>query len=199
MTQQRKFELCKRNTPAWRLFNLRFKCLATNLIEVTSEYLATGQVVMNVTGDPTVDRLSSGRMEIKNLTAAAIAMFMDEGHAIAITDMYDCVQIYNDIQDHLHDHLRASRQAFHKDDLPPIEELRMFEALALEVYRTAKLLEPKASQVHGGIFDSFIEMSRRRNLVATNKFLKAQLENDGQLRPYVSIVDDIELNLAELH
>lgn len=198
MAAPRKFELCKRNTPAWRLFNLRFKCLATNLIEVTSEYLATGQVVMNVSGDPTVDKLASGRMEIKNLTAAAIAMFMDEGHAIAITDMYDCVQIYNDIQDHLHDHLRASRQAFHKDDLPEIEELRMFEALALEVYQTAKRLEPKASQVHGGIFDSFIEMSRRRNLVATNKFLKAQLETDGQLKPYISIVDDIEANIAEL-
>lgn len=198
MAHARKFELCKRHTPAWRLFNLRYKCLATNLIEVTSEYLATGQVVMNVTGDPTVDRLSSGRMEIKNLTAAAIAMFMDEGHSIAITDMYDCVQIYNDIQDHLHNHLQASRQAFHKDDLPPIEELRMFEALALEVYQTAKKLEPKASQVHGGIFDSFIEMSRRRNLIATNRFLKSQLETDGKIKPYISIVDDIEVNLAEL-
>lgn len=198
MTQVRQFELCKRHTPAWRLFNLRFKCLATNLIEVTSEYLATGQVIMNVTGDPNVDRLSGGRMEIKNLTAAAIAMFMDEGHAIAITDMYDCVQIYNDIQDHLHNHLRLSRQALHKSELPPIEDLRMFEALALEVYQTAKRLEPKASQVHGGIFDSFIEMSRRRNLIATNRFLKAQLEHEGSIRPYISIVDDIEINMAEL-
>lgn len=198
MTPARKFELCKRHTPAWRLFNLRFKCLATNLIEVTTEYLATGNVVMNVTGDPTVDKLSSGRMEIKNLTAAAIAMFMDEGHAIAITDMYDCVQIYNDIQDHLHNHLMESRRAFHKDELPPIEELRMFEALALDVYQTAKRLEPKATAVHGGIFDSFIEMSRRRNLVATNRFLKAQLENADGIKPYVSIVDDIERNIAEL-
>lgn len=198
MSNGRKFELCKRYTPAWRLFNLRFKCLATNLIEVTSDYLATGNVIMNVSGDPTVDKLASGRMEIKNLTAAAIAMFMDEGHAIAITDMYDCVQIYNDIQDHLHNHLQASRQAFHKDELAPIEEYRMFEALALEVYQTAKRLEPKAEKLQGGVFDSFIEMSRRRNLIATNKFLKSQNETDGQIKPYISIVDDIEANIAEL-
>lgn len=198
MSNQRKFELCKRYTPAWRLFNLRFKCMATNLVEVTSEYLASGNVIMNVTGDPMVDRLSSGRMEYKNLTAAAIAMFMDEGHAIGITDMYDCVQIYNDIQDHLHNHLQAASQALHKDELPPIEELRMFEALALEVYQTAKRLEPRAETLRGGIFDSFVQMSRRRNLIATNKFLKAQTEQDGQIRPYISIVDDIEVKIAEL-
>lgn len=202
MSNGANFVLCKRYTPAWRLFNLRFKCMATNLVEVTSEYLATGNVVMNITGDKQVDALSSGRMEIKNLTAAAIAMFMDEGHSIAITNMYDCIQMYNDIQDHLHNHLQASRSAFHKDDLPPIEELRQFEALALEVYKTAKRLEPRASNTGRGtsVFDSFIEMSRRRNLVATNRFLKGQSESgDGNLKPYISIVDDIELNLAELH
>lgn len=200
MTNAQTFVLCKRYTPAWRLFNLRYKCLATHLIEVTTEYLATGNAIMNVTGDKQVDALSSGRMEIKNLTAAAIAMFMDEGHAIAITNMYDCVQIYNDIQDHLHNHLQASRQAFHKDDLPAIEELRQFEALALEVYNTAKRLEPRAKSPNGSsIFDSFIEMSRRRNLIATNRFLKGQSETNGEIRPYISIVDDIELNMAELN
>lgn len=198
MSNGRKFELCKRYTPAWRLFNLRFKCMATSLIEFTSDYLATGNVIMNITGNTTVDKLSPGRMEIKNLTAAAIAMFMDEGHSIGITDMYDCIQIYNDIQDHLHNHLQASRQAFHIDELPPIEELRMFEALALEVYQTAKRLEPKAETLSGGIFDSFVQMSRRRNLIATNKFLKSQTEHDGQIKPYISIVDEIERNLAEL-
>lgn len=199
MNNGRTFELCKRKSPAWRLFNLRYKCLATNLTEVTSEYLATGNVIMNVTGDKTVDALSSGRMEIKIFTAAAIAMLMDEGHAIAITDMYDCVQIYNDIQDHLYDHLQNAKQAFHIDDIPPIEELRQFEALALEVYHVAKRLEPRAAKVHGGVFDSFIEMSRRRNLIATNRFLKQHTEMDGQIKPYVSIVDSIEQLAAELH
>lgn len=198
MNNGRQFELCKRYTPAWRLFNLRYKCLATNLTEVTSEYLATGNVIMNVTGDKTVDSLSTGRMEIKIFTAAAIAMLMDEGHAIAITDMYDCVQIYNDIQDHLYDHLENAKRVFHVDDIPPIEELRQFEALALEVYQTAKRLEPRAAQVHGGVFDSFIEMSRRRNLIATNRFLKTHTEQDGKIKPYVSIVDSIEQQMADL-
>lgn len=190
--------LCKRYTPAWRLFNLRYKCMATSLIEVTTEYLQSGRAVMNVTGDKVVDTLSVGRMEYKILTAAAIAMFMNEGHSIAITQLKDCVQMYADIQDHLHNHLEASKQAMHIDDLPPIEDLRAFEALALEVYRVAKRLEPRP-EVKSSIFDSLVEMSRRRNLVATNKYLHDMNTTDNQLRPYVSIVDDIERNMAELY
>lgn len=190
--------LCKRYTPAWRLFNLRYKCAASNLVEVTTEYLASGRAVMNVTGDKIVDTLAAGRMEYRNMTAAAIAMFMAEGHAIAITQLKDCVQMYADIQDHLHDHLMAARAAMHIDDLPPIEDLRAFEALALEVYRTAKKLEPRP-EIKSSIFDNLVEMSRRRNLLATNKSLKAMDETDGVIKPYISIVDDIERHLAELY
>lgn len=190
--------LCKRYTPAWRLFNLRYKCQASSLVEVSTDYLATGNAIMNVTGDKVVDTLAIGRMEYRNLTAAAIAMFMNEGHAVAITQLKDCVQIYADIQDHLHDQLQAARQALHINDLPPIEDLRAFEALALEVYRVAKTLEPRPD-VKSSIFDNLVEMSRRRNLIATNRHLKALDDRDGQLKPYVSIVDDIERHMAELY
>lgn len=190
--------LCKRYTPAWRLFNLRYKCAASNLVEVTTEYLASGRAVMNVTGDKIVDTLAAGRMEYRNMTAAAIAMFISEGHPIAITQLKDCVQIYADIQDHLHDHLMAAKSAMHIDDLPPIEDLRAFEALALEVYRTAKKLEPRP-EIKSSIFDNLVEMSRRRNLMATNRSLKAMDESDGIIKPYISIVDDIERHLAELY
>lgn len=190
--------LCKRYTPAWRLFNLRYKCAASNLVEVTTEYLASGRAVMNVTGDKLVDTLAAGRMEYRNMTAAAIAMFIAEGHPIAITQLKDCVQMYADIQDHLHDHLMAAKAAMHIDDLPPIEDLRAFEALALEVYRTAKKLEPRP-EIKSSIFDNLVEMSRRRNLLATNRSLKAMDETDGVIKPYISIVDDIERHLAELY
>lgn len=190
--------LCKRYTPAWRLFNLRYKCMASNLVEVSTEYLASGRAVMNVTGDKLVDTLAVGRMEYKNMTAAALAMNMAEGHPVAITQLKDCVQMYADIQDHLYDHLQAAKAALHIDDLPPIEDLRAFESLALEVYRVAKKLEPRPD-VKSSIFDNLVEMSRRRNLLATNRHLKALDDRDGQLKPYVSIVDDIERHLAELY
>lgn len=192
------FKLCKRYTPAWRLFNLRYKCMASNLVEVTTDYLSTGKAVMNVTGDKAVDTLSHGRMEYKNFTAAAIAMNMADGNAIAITNLHDCVQMYTDVQDHLHDMLEASKQALHLDDLPPIEDLRAFESLALEVYRVAKRLEPRP-EIKSSIFDSLVEMSRRRNLLATNKYLTGLTETDNQLRPYISIVDDIERHMAEFY
>lgn len=190
--------LCKRHTPAWRLFNLRYKVMASNLVEVTTEYLASGKAYMNVTGDRLVDTLAAGRMEYKNMTAAALAMNIAEGHTVAITQLADCVQMYADIQDHLHDHLQAAKQALHVDDLPPIEDLRAFEALALVVYRVAKKLEPRP-ELKSNIFDNLVEMSRRRNLMATNKSLRAMDDRDGQLKPYLSIVDDIELKLAELY
>lgn len=190
--------LCKRHTPAWRLFNLRYKCMATNLVEISTEYLATGNAVINVTGDRTVDALSAGRLEYKNMTAAALAMNIAEGHVVAITELKDCVQMYADIQDHLNDHLMASRQALHIDDLPPIEDLRAFEALALFVYRVAKKLEPRP-EIQSSIFDNLVEMSRRRNLLATNKSLRAMDDRDGDIKPYVSIVDDIERHMAELY
>lgn len=192
------FELCKRKTPAWRLFNLRYKCMATSLVEVTTEYLASGAAILNVTGDKRVDSLAAGRLEYKNFTAAAISMLMAEGHAIAITQLNDCIQIYNDIQEHLHDHLIQARQALHVDDVPPMEDLRAFEALALEVYRVAKKLEPRP-EIKSSIFDSFVEMSRRRNLISTNRFLEGMNNQGGDLKPYVSIVDDIERYVAELY
>lgn len=196
----RNFELCKRYTPAWRLFNLRYKCLASNMIEYSAEYLASGNAIINVTGDRVVDSMNSGRMEIRTLTAAAIAMFMNDGHSIGITDMYDCIQIYNDIQDHLFGHLAASKQAMHREDTAELVELRQFEALALEVYNTAKRLEPKARGAQGGgLFDIFIEMSRKRNLISTNRFIKNQSQAEGELKPYISIVDEIEANMAEFY
>lgn len=191
------FVLCKRHSPAWRLFNLRYKVMASNLVEVTTEYLADPRSTLNVTGDRLVDTLASGRMEYKNMTAAALAMNMSEGHTIAITNLNDCVQMYSDIQDHLHDHLQAAKQALHIDDLPPIEDLRAFEALALVVYRVAKKLEPRPD-LKSNVFDAFVEMSRRRNLIATNKSLSAMDDRDGQLKPYVSIVDTIERYVAEI-
>lgn len=192
------FKLCTRYTPAWRLFNLRYKCMATNLVEVSTDYLTSGKAIMNVTGNKTVDNLATGRMEYKNFTAAAIAMLLGDGHAVAITQLNDCIQIYADIQDHLHNMLIAAKQALHLNDVPPIEDLRAFEALALEVYRVAKRLEPRP-EVKSSIFDALVDMSRRRNLVSTNKFLTGLTEKDNELRPYVSIVDDIERHIAEFY
>lgn len=192
------FTLCKRYTAAWRLFNLRFKCMASCLTEISTEYLATGNAVMNVTGNKQVDTLAMGRMEYKNFTAAAMAMLMSEGHSFAITQLNDCIQIYADIQDHLNATLEAAKNAFHLDDLPPMEDLRAFESLALEVYRIAKILEPR-TEVRSSVFDAMVAMSRRRNLMATNRFLSSMQTADGELKPYVSIVDDIERYVAELY
>ncbi|MBW6072684.1 hypothetical protein KZ856_37545, partial [Pseudomonas aeruginosa] len=77
-----------------------------------------------------------------------------------------------------------------------IEDLRLFEALAIEVYELAKKLEPR-EDVRSQIFDSLVAMNRRRNLASTNKWLQARSEVEGKLKPYVSIVDQIERYIVE--
>lgn len=190
-------ELCTRFTAAWRLFNLRYECMASPLIKVSTDYLATGNYHSNVTGDRNVDKLANGRLDKTYLNAAAIAMFVGEGHAIGLIRVQDCVQMFHDIQEHLNDWKDQCNFATHAGMFPEIEELRLFENLALEVYQHAQRLEPR-TEVRSALFDSLLNMNRRRNLVSTNKWIKARTESGDEIRPYVSIVDEIERFVAEL-
>lgn len=190
-------ELCTRYTAAWRLFNLRFECMASPLIKVSTEYLATGQHIINITGDRDVDKLANGRMDKTRLPAAAIAMFIGEGHSLGLINVKDCVQVFHDVQEHLNDWRDQCRFAMHAGEFPEIEELRLFENLALEVYQHAQKLEPRTEH-RSALFDSLLNMNRRRNLVSTNKWLQQRTQDGSEIKPYVSIVDEIERFVAEL-
>lgn len=190
-------ELCTRYTAAWRLFNLRYECMASPLIQVSTEYLASGRHHHYVTGDREVDKLANGRLDKTYLNAAAIAMFIAEGHSIGLIRVNDCVQIFHDVQEHLNDWRDQCNYASHVNMFPELEELRMFEALALEVYHYAQKLEPRTEH-RSALFDSLLNMNRRRNLVSTNKWLQQRTSDGTEIRPYVSIVDDIERFVAEI-
>lgn len=190
-------ELCTRYTPAWRLFNLRFECMASPLIRVGTDFLASGRYHSNVTGCREVDAGANGRMDKTKLNAAAIAMFIAEGHAIGLIHVKDCVQIYHDVQEHLNDWRDQCRFALHASEFPEIEELRMFENLALEMYIHAQKLSPRTEQ-HSALFDSLLNMNRRRNLTATNKWMKLRTHEGEEIKPYISIVDEIERFISEI-
>lgn len=188
-------ELCTRYTAAWRLFNLRYECMASPLIKVSTEYLSRFNHFNHVTGDREVDKLAGGRFDKTKLNAASIAMFIGEGHSVGLITIKDCVQIYHDIQEHLNDWRDQCTYAMHPGEFPDIEELRLFERLALEVYTHAQKLEPRTDK-RSALFDALLNMNRRRNLVATNKWLKSRTQDGEEIKPYVSIVDEIERFVA---
>lgn len=190
-------ELCTRYTAAWRLFNLRFECMASPLIRYTTEYLQSGYYIQNVTGDREVDKGATGRFDKTRLTAAAIAMFIGDGHSIGLINVKDCVQIYHDVQEHLNDWRDQCNYAAHAGEFPEIEELQMFENLALEMYEHAQRLEPRTEQ-RSALFDSLLNMNRRRNLISTNKWMRERTHDGQEIKPYVSIVADIERFVAEI-
>lgn len=190
-------ELCKRYTAAWRLFNLRYECMSSSITQVTTNYLATGNHIVNITGDYQIDKLMPGRYDKTRLSAAAIAMFLAEGNAVGLIHIKDCIQIYHDIQEHLNDWLDQCRFAMHADEFPEIMELRLFENLALEVYEHSQKLEPR-TEARSALFESLLNMNRRRNLVSTNKWLKQRTNEGSVIKPYISIVDEIERFVAEI-
>lgn len=190
--------LINRYTPAWRLFNLKYKVKVPKVSAYTPEYLRSNALAS--TGDKGLDSLMSSSLIDTRHSAAGLAMLMDQGYAFGLFDLKDCIQIYSDVQNHLLDWKDQTNGLTHPADFPPIEELRAFEALAIEVYVIAKKLEPKP-QVRSNILDNLINLNRGRNLVATNRWLADRSRDPSQngLKPYESIVDSIEAYLAEYY
>ncbi|AEH03529.1 hypothetical protein AVT69_gp104 [Pseudomonas phage PhiPA3] len=187
-------KLCDRRTAAWRLFHLQFPAVAPYMAGFSAEYLRDNAI--NGTGDKYVDRDRQNELVRTSLTAAAMAMLMGQGYTIGLLNFQDCVQIYHDIQQHFADWRDQCVFGAHPSGFPPIEDLRLFEDLALEVHGLAKKLEP-AGRNSSHVFDSLLMMARKRNLTATNRYFDGLQKNDGQLKPYVSIVDDIERYVVE--
>ena len=62
----------------------------------------------------------------------------------------------------------------------------------MEVYFTAMKLEPQVER-RSSVFDSIITMNMRRNSMATRKFLDKRVQDQKQnIKPYKSLVDEIE-------
>lgn len=186
--------LITRNTAAWRLFNLRYIVLLPVAAQYSKEYLANNS--FESTGDVKLDRLRLDLFDQTRVTVAALAMFVTEGYDFDMLNYQDCVQIFHDIQTHLNDWLLQTRTYIRVEDIPPIEDFRAFESIAITIYAHALRLEPKAT-VASEIFNNLVSMNRSRNLTATNKWLNERNKTKGELNPYISVVDQLERFVVE--
>ena len=130
-------------------------------------------------------------------TCAGLAMVIDEGHPFQIIDRWHCVQMYSDIQEHLRNWLDLTYSGYPVTAFPPIDDLRLLERVALEMHSESQRLQPKDREVASRIFDGIARMNRRRNLVATDKQERERVMANGQIKPYNSIVDQIERYILE--
>jgi hypothetical protein len=157
------------------------------------EYLR--KVGYNISGDPMVDQAAAGNLLTMNQSGAGIVILYAQGAPLDFVNVRDCVKLYADIQEHLRDWERVAQQGMHPDNAPPLEEFRMLEMVAMDIYRTAKFYEPDESK-GDSVRDAIMAMNRRRNPVQTERYLRGQLtDSNGSLKPYVSIVDRIEHHL----
>jgi len=184
----------KKHTAAWRLFHIKYAVRVPQLFMYGKPYLEKHGY--HVSGDHGLDNDRLMESTVVRQTAAGLAILHEEGAPIDIVDIRDSVTIYDDIQEHLRDWERLSRNGAHPGDFPPLEDFRMLEAVAMALHETAKHYEPN-EVTDNGLRDRLMNMNRRRNPVRTERYLRNRIVNDqGELKPYVSIVDRIEERLV---
>lgn len=184
-----------RNTAAWRIWNLRFHVRVPALSQYSNEYMRKNYI--NITGDRQLDKIRMNQMVDVHHTCAGLALIIAEGHTFAILDRWDCVQMYSDIQEHFRNWLDMTYSGQPPSAFPPIDDLRLLEVLALEMHTEAQRLSPKDREIASRIFDGIERMNRRRNLMASDKAARERVSANGQLKPYNSIVDQIERYILE--
>lgn len=183
----------RKYTAAFRLFHFRYEMMIPQMFFYGREYLRKHGY--HVTGDYLTDQERLMEPMRVRQTPAALAMFHAEGCLVNIVNPRDSVVIYDDIREHLMDWERQVIQGIHPNDVPPIEDFRKLEAIAIELYRLAKFYEPQDRR-GDTLRDQLMEMNRRRNPARTEQILRRKLLNeDGELKPYISIVDRIEREL----
>lgn len=178
------------DTAAYRLFHHRYQVKIPRALMYSKEYVR--KVGYSVSGDPRVDQTTATDLQTVNQTGAGIAMLYAQGAPLCFLDERDTIKLYADIQQHLTDWETQARLGIHPDAAPPLDDMRMFEAVAMDIYSTAKFYEPEEKR-GDELRDLIMMMNRRRNPVGTERFLRDKITGEGgELKPYVSIVDRIE-------
>lgn len=179
------------NTAAWRLWNLRYSVNVPELALYSAGYLA--HVGSPRSGNTMLDRTRINPMERTWMTAAGLAIIYSEGNAFSFTDPRESIQMYVDIQKHIQDWHDMTYAAIPPSSFPPIEDLRIFEAMAVEVHNVVMTIMPQAD-VRSALMDKLLRFGRARNATATRRWEQARVNDaTGNIKMYESKVDRIEM------
>jgi hypothetical protein len=121
-------------TVAYQLFHSMWNCTIPEMFLFDTKYLA--EVGMVSSGDRAVDRQQMlNRREIR-LTAAAMALYHDEGAPITLVKPRDAMPLYRLIIEHLENWKYIINTQVNVGK-PPIEDLKKFDNLAAALFPLA--------------------------------------------------------------
>lgn len=177
------------DTAAYRLWHRKYLVRIPKSLMYSPEYVS--QSGIPISGDMDVD--SAGVNELMTMwqTGAGLALLYRDGAELNFVEKKDKVLLYRDIQQHLTDWRSFAYTGIHYASAPPINDFRMLEAVAMELHYAVQKLQPVEVPT-SSMREAILSMNRRRNPGATNAMQRRVTEEDGEVRPYVSIVDEIE-------
>ena len=185
------------NTAAWRLWHIQYNVYIPRSLMSTREY--NDKVGYHVTGDPGVDSAMNNALMLQRQTGAGIAVLYRDGAPLetVFQNPKDRIPLYRDIQEHLINWREQIFNNVHPGALPPLSDFRMLEAVARGIHPyVAKANQAMAPE--SDIRDRLLAMNQRRNPNFNASLAKKQFQTeDGHIKPYVSIVDDIERLVME--
>lgn len=178
------------NTAAWRLWNLRYDVMVPELALYSAEYLS--KVGAPRSGNATLDRTRINPMDRTWMTAAGLAIIYAEGNAFSFCNPRESIQMYVDIQKHLQDWQDMTYAGIPPSSFPPISDLRILEAMAVEVHTVVMTIMPQAD-VRSALMDKLLRFGRARNAGATRRWEQSRVNDaNGNIKGYDSKVDRIE-------
>lgn len=178
------------NTAARHIFRQRYRVYIPRSFMYGSEYIR--KVGYHSTGNTLVDQMSIKDLTIMNQTIAGWAILHHQGAELILADEKDAIPIYKAIQQHLRDWLDFSRLNLHPDFCPPVDDFRALEAIAMYYHIRVQELEP-IPQTHSTLKNALLGMNRGASYRSTTRTQRG-IDTD-EIKPYVSMVDDIEKNL----
>lgn len=179
------------DSAAWRLFHNNYHIRLPSLAQYSMDHMP--DAIINVTGDKKIDKANVNMLIDTRRSPAGMAMLMAQGYGMELVNRWDCVAIYSSIIQHFQDWVNESYIGVPAECFPPIEDFRTFELLALDMHDVAQTMQPHQVKEADGIFERLRNLNRSRNPVMAERMERQRMTTrDGRIRPYISLVDQIE-------
>lgn len=125
----------KKYPAAYRVFHFYYKCYIPQHFLYSQDFIDT--FGLPTSEDRAVDRELAYSPVLSRLTISEMALHLDQGAVITLYEPNRSVTIYQTIREHLQDwELKVQSGMTNRE--PPLEDLRMLDALATELYKVAR-------------------------------------------------------------
>lgn len=152
MTREKMQEQALPSSAAYVIWHKRYDCRIPQMF--LHNLQADAIIGVPTTGDAQLDRAMAQELRPAGLTIAAMALLRRDGARIMIDDLDAAVEIYDTIRKHQQDWKREIVTSIHRRNAP-VDDLRMLDDLAAEVYPFARRRIAELHAFHGQLGDGF--------------------------------------------